>query len=96
MEEGFILMNLSKYKRWRAILQRVIVEQQSKRELTHLVCLLAVGKYKKVERLIDRMIMKQQVKNERIERKHTCCLCFVNGFKFQENKFKNLKRVFRK
>ena len=94
MEEGFILMNLSKYKSWRAILHRVIVEQQSKRELTHLVCLLAVGKYERGKALIHRMIAKQQVKNERIERKHTCFLCFVNGFKFQENKSKNLQKNF--
>ena len=67
------------------ILHRVIVEQQSKRELTNLLCLLAVEKYKKVEwkALIDRMITKQQVKNEQIKRKDTCSLCFVNVFKFR-------------
>ena len=67
------------------ILHRVIVEQQSKRELTNLLCLLAVEKYKKVEwkALIHRMITKQQVKNEQIKRKDTCSLCFVNVFKFR-------------
>ena len=30
MEEGFVLMNLSKHKRWRA--RRVIAKQQSKRQ----------------------------------------------------------------
>ena len=67
------------------ILHRVIVEQQSKRELTNLLCLHAVEKYKKVEwkALIDRMITKQQVKNEQIKRKDTCSLCFVNVFKFR-------------
>ena len=61
------------------------MEQQSKRELTNLLCLLAVEKYKKVEwkALIDRMITKQQVKNEQIKRKDTCSLCFVNVFKFR-------------
>ena len=38
--------------------------------------------------LIHRMIKKQQVKNEEMKRKQTCALCFVNVFKFQENKFK--------
>ena len=41
----FVLMNLSKYKRWRAILLRVIAKQQSKGEQTHLVCLHKVEKY---------------------------------------------------
>ena len=30
MEEGFVLMKLSKYKRWRALLHSVIAKQQSK------------------------------------------------------------------
>ena len=30
-EDGFILMNLSKNKKWRALLHRVIAKQQSKR-----------------------------------------------------------------
>ena len=42
-------MNLSKYKRWRALLHRVLAEQQSKREQTHSVCSPAVEKYEKVE-----------------------------------------------
>ena len=51
MEEGFVLMNLSKCKRWRALLHRVIAKQQQKREQTHPVCLHAVEKYEKVESL---------------------------------------------
>ena len=47
--------------------------------------------------LIYRMIKKQQVKNEKIKRKQSCSLCFVNVFKLQENKFKivqkNLKEI---
>ena len=35
MEEGFVLMNLPNYKRWRALLHRVIAKQQSKRKQTH-------------------------------------------------------------
>ena len=35
------------------------------------------------------MITKQQVK-----RKQTCYLCFVNMFKFQENKFKVVQKNF--
>ena len=34
------------------------------------------------------MITKQWVKNKQIKRKQTCSLCFVNVFKFQENKCK--------
>ena len=37
-------MRLSKYKRWRAILHRVIAKQQTKREQTHSVCFYAVEK----------------------------------------------------
>ena len=49
MEEGgFVLMNLSKFKRWTALLHRVIVKKQN-REQTHPVCLHAVEKYEKVE-----------------------------------------------
>ena len=40
------------------------------------------------------MITKQQVKNEQIERKQSCYLCFVNVFKFQENKFKDHSKEF--
>ena len=40
------------------------------------------------------LIMKQQVKNEQIKRKQTCSLCFVNVFKFQENKFKIVQKNF--
>ena len=47
MEEGFVLVNLSKHKRWRA--HRVIAKQQSKREQTYPVCLHATEKYEKVE-----------------------------------------------
>ena len=42
-------MNLSKYKRWRTLLHRVIAKQQSKREQTHPVCLQAAKKYEKME-----------------------------------------------
>ena len=49
MKEGFFLIKLSKYKSWRALLHRMIAEQQSKREQTHPVCSPAVEKYEKVE-----------------------------------------------
>ena len=42
-------MNLSNYKRNRALLPRVIAKQQAQREQTHLVCLNAVEKYEKVK-----------------------------------------------
>ena len=44
-------MNLSRYKRWRVLLHRVIPKQQAKREQTHPVCLHAVEKYEKVENI---------------------------------------------
>ena len=40
------------------------------------------------------MITKQRVKNEQIKRKQSCYLCFVNVFKFQENKFKDHSKEF--
>ena len=49
MEKGFVLINLSKYKRWRVLLHRVIAKQQSKREQTHPVCSQAAEKYGKLE-----------------------------------------------
>ena len=42
------------------------------------------------------MITKKQVKNEKIKRKQTCSLCFVNVFKFQENKFMVVQNNFQK
>ena len=42
-------MNLSKNKRWKALVHRMIVKQQAKREQTYYMCLQAVEKYKKVE-----------------------------------------------
>ena len=38
-----------KYKRWRALLHRVIVKQQAKRKQSHPMCLHTVEKYEKVE-----------------------------------------------
>ena len=40
------------------------------------------------------MITKQQVKIEQIRRKQSWCLCFVDVFKFQENKFKIFQKNF--
>ena len=49
MGEEFVLINLSRYKRRRALLHRVTAKQQSKREQTHPVCLHAVEECEKVE-----------------------------------------------
>ena len=46
------------------------------------------GKERCWKALIDRIITKLEVKNEKIQRKQAYSLCFVNGFKFQENNFK--------
>ena len=59
------------------------------------VCLQAVEKYEKVETLIHRMIYATtSKKTQKIKRKHICSLCFVNKFKFQENKFEIVQRNF--
>ena len=42
-------MNLSKYKRLKALLHKVLAKQQAKREQTYPVCLHAVEKYEKVD-----------------------------------------------
>ena len=44
MEEGFVIMNLSKHKRWRA-------HSDCKTIKTYPVCLYAAEKYEKVESL---------------------------------------------
>ena len=49
MKEGFVLMNLSRYKRWKALLQSDCKAAIKKKNKTHPVCLHAVEKYKKVE-----------------------------------------------
>ena len=63
-------MNLSKYKLWRALLQRVIAKQQSKREQTHPVYLQEVQKYEKVEN-VNTQNDYETVKNGQLRRKQT-------------------------
>ena len=77
-------MNLSKYKWWRALLQRVIAKQQSKREQTHPVY-LQVQKYEKVENVNTQN--DYETSKKRTDKKTDLSLCFVNVFKFQEDKF---------
>ena len=43
------MINLLKYKRWRALLNRVIAKQQTKIKQSHPVCLHAMEKYEKLE-----------------------------------------------
>ena len=85
-------MNLSKYKRWRALLHRVIAKQQSKREQTHPVCLLEVEKCEKVESVNTQNEHETTSKKQTDRRKQTCSLCFVNVFIFQANKFKIVQK----
>ena len=75
-------MNLSKYKRWRVLLHRVIAKQQAKKEQSHPVCSHAVISTKMWGTLIQNIITKQRVKDEQIKRKETCSWCLVNVFKF--------------
>ena len=44
-------MKLSQHKRWRGLLHRAIVKEQTKRKHTHPACLHAVEKYEKVENI---------------------------------------------
>ena len=64
-------MNLSKYKWWRALLHRMIVKQQSKREQAHPVCLQEVQKYEKVENVNTQNDYETTSKNGQIRRKQT-------------------------
>ena len=57
-------MNLTKNKRWRVLLPRVIVKQEAEKEQTHPVCLHGEDKYENVENVNTQMITKQRVKDE--------------------------------
>ena len=93
MEEGFVLMNLSKYIGWRALLHRVTAKQQSKREQTHSASLHVVEKCEKVEG-VNTQNDYETTSKRGTKRKKTCPLCFLNLFKFQENKFKIVPKNF--
>ena len=85
MKEGFVLMNLSKHKRWRAI----------QKEIRLILCVYKQEKSMERWRAsIHRVITKKEVKNEQIKRKQTCSFCFVSVFKFHENKFKIVQKNF--
>ena len=94
MVEAFVLMSLYKYKRWRALLHRMIAKQHQKENRLILCVYTQWESMKRWRALVHRMITKQQVKNEQIKRKQTRSLCFVNKFKFQENKFKIVQKNF--
>ena len=79
MGEEFVLMNLSKYKGWRALLHRMTAKQQSKREQ---IILYVYTQWKSAKRwrvLIYGMITKQQVKNEQIKRKKDLSFVFCKS-----------------
>ena len=79
-------MNLSKCKRWRALLHRVIVKQQE--ENNYPLCLQALEKCEKLKNINTQNDYKTMSKDWTDKTKQTSSLCFVNVFKFQENKFK--------
>ena len=74
-------MNLSKHKRWRVLLHRVI-KKQAKKEQTHPVCLNMQWISTKMWRMFVHNNYKTISKNEQIKRKQTCFLCLVSMFKF--------------
>ena len=82
MKEGFVLMNLPKHKRLRAIQKGIRLMQQKSME--------------RWRASIHRVITKKEVKNGQIKTKQTCSLCFVSVFKFHENKFKIVQKISRK
>ena len=88
-------MKLSQYKRWRGLLHRAIVKEQTKRKHTHPACLHAVEKYEKVENINTQNDYEKTSKNSTDKKKkQTCSLCSSNAFKFQENKFKTVQKNF--
>ena len=78
---------------WGALLHRAIAKQ-AKREQSHPVCLHAVQKYEKVENINTQNDYKMSKKMNRLKENKTCCLCFVNVFKFHENKFNTIQKNF--
>ena len=71
------------------MLYRVIAEQQSKRELTHLVCLLAVEKYKKVESVNKQNDYETASKKWTDKKKTDLPFVFCLNSKCLNSKFKN-------
>ena len=63
------------HKCWRALLNRVIAKQQSKREQAHPVCLQEVQKYKKVES-VNTLNDYETLRKKRTDKKKTA-LIFV-------------------
>ena len=88
-------MNLTKHKRWRVLLPRLIAKQQAEKEQTHSVYLHTVDKYENVENINTQSDYKTTSKRwiDKIKAE-TCSLCLVNVFKFQENKFKIIQKNF--
>ena len=94
MEEEFVLMNMSKYKRWRALLDRVSAERQSRWEQTHPMCSHDVEMNEKTEGLNTQNYYKTTSKKWADKKKTDFLFMFVNVLKFQENKFRIVQRDF--
>ena len=70
-------MNMSKYKRWRVLIHRVIVKQQAKKRTDSSCVFTQSDKYENADNV------NTQNDYEQIKRKQTCSSCLVNVFKFQ-------------
>ena len=91
---GSFLMNLSNYKRNRALLPREIAKQQAQREQTHPVCLNAVEKYEKVNNVNIQNDYETTNKKLTDKKKGNLFFMFCKCIKFQENKLKIVQNSF--
>ena len=71
----------------------MIVKQRAKGEQTHLVCLDAVEKYERVESVNTKNDCEAASKKWK-DKKKANFFCFVKVIKFQENKFKIVRKNF--
>ena len=86
---------MAKYKRWRALLHRVITKQQVKKEQTHPVCLHAVQKSEHWESVNTQNHYKTMSKKW-TDKKNTlalCVLCMCSNYKkISSRSFKRISR----
>ena len=81
---------MSKYKRWRELLNRMIVKRQAKKEQTHPVCLHAVEKYEKLKNVNAENDYKTASKKW-ADKKKTDYLC-LNSKKTSSRSFKRVSK----
>ena len=89
-------MKQSQYKRWRGLLHRAIVKEQTKRKHTHPACLHAVEKYEKVENINTQNDYEKTSKNSTDKKKSRLVPCALqmrlNSKKTSSRLFKRISR----